>query len=210
LSNYETFRFLYPPRPKRVILESQLAQFEAAGFWAQVKKEGTHNVLAISPDRTVIAMQRRGVPHKLWTPREHTVAPFLGLPGGWYVFSSELLHTKLSGTQVPRDTNYIHDILVADSQTLYGMSFQDRQALLARLFNAPQQPVSASGSHWLLDGHTWLAQNHHRGFTRLYQGLTRPEDEGLVLKRPNAVLAPCVTASANVSWLYKIRRPKKG
>lgn len=204
VTDYLSYQFLYPPRPRRRIFKLQLPNFEAQGYWSQYKKNGTNNVIAISPDRQIIARQRHNIPHERWTASEHTVDAFRRLKGGWFVFIAELLHSKVRDV---RDINYINDILVADSRFLTGTSFAERQALLATLFNAKRLPVAATGSHFVIDRHTWLARNHKTGFSGLFAGLSAPEDEGLVLKFPHAILASCRRPDLNASWMVKIRRP---
>lgn len=208
---YTSYNFLYPPRPetKNKIYPMQILQWEARGFWAQYKKNGTNNLMAISPDRQITAMQRRNIPHINWSASEHTRLPFLDLKGGWYVFSCELLHSKVAdgAKKGLRDINYIHDILVADSAHLTGTTFAQRQEMLAELFDAKHLPIAASGSHYVIDGHTWLARNHTKGFAKMFSGLSSPEDEGLVLKSPTAKLASCAKEGANAAWMVKVRVP---
>jgi frataxin-like iron-binding protein CyaY len=207
---YSKYQFLLPPRPDNVIDRIQLPWFEKQGYVLQYKKNGTNNVMAISPDREIIAMQRHNIPHKLWAPSAHTIAPFRDLPGGWYVFVAELLHNKVKdgATKGLRDINYINEILVADSQHLTGTTFIDRQALLAKMFGADKLPIAASGSHYIIDEHTWLARNHTTNFSKIFAGLTAAEDEGVVLKQASARLKPCTTATANSAWQVKLRLPR--
>jgi hypothetical protein len=208
--DYTTYRFLWPPRPERKIYELQLDWFESQGYWAQYKKNGTGNVMAISPQREVIAKQRTNKPHILWAPSAHTSDAFRSLKGhGWYVFVAELVHSKVANASFLglRDINYINDILVADGTTLTGTTFTKRQELLADLFGASHLPVAKSGSHYVIDRHTWLARNHRSGFRKMFAGLASPEDEGLVLKQPAAKLSSCLRESSNSSWQVKIRVP---
>jgi hypothetical protein len=197
----------------------QLPHFERQGYLAQIKKNGTGNVMAISPQRKVVAMQRTNKAHILWSPSDHTANPFRDLKGhGWYVFVAELLHSKVAAEKQRqatgsesglRDINYINDILVADGTTLTGTTFEFRQQMLVEMFGADRLPVAKSGSHYVIDRHTWLARNHRSGFRRLFAGLDSPEDEGLVLKLPTGKLAPCLREGSNSSWQFKIRKPTK-
>jgi hypothetical protein len=201
---YDDFAYLWPPRPDKAISKSLLPYYENLGWVAQVKLNGTANVMAVSPDRIIKAMTRHNDDHKMWAPSAKTAKIFQSLPGkGWYVFISELMHSKVPGI---RDINYIHDVVVADGEQLVGSTFADRQKLLENLFKPnTARPIS----HYILDEHTWLAKNHTEDFDDLFEALDRPEYEGLVLKRPDAKLAPCTRQTANYSWQIKIRRPHK-
>lgn len=203
---YNKYTYLYPPRPEHAILPLDLARFEARGYVCQIKKNGTSNVMAISPDRQITAMMRDRKPHKAWEPDERTRRAFLDLPGkGWYYFCAELLHSKVSGL---RHTNYIFDILVADGTRLEGTTFSERQTILGDLF--PNSVESMGGGYRVIDQHTWLAVTYPGSFYRLFQTIQqrhRPEDEGLVLKKPNAKLAFCVSPTSNEDWQVKCRLP---
>jgi hypothetical protein len=209
---YTSYRFLWPPRPEKEIYEIQLPYWESQNYIAQLKKNGTGNLMAISPRREVTAMQRINKAHINWAPSAHTADAFRSLKGGWYVFVAELIHNKVANAEKLglRDINYINDILVADGTDLIGTTFEQRQELLANLFGANRLPVAQTGSHYVIDKHTWLARNHRSGFRKLFAGLTNPEDEGLVLKKPTAKLAPCIKATSNVAWQMKIRMPTAG
>lgn len=207
---YTAYRFLWPPRPEKKIYEMQLNWFESRGYVAQYKKNGTGNVIAISPQRNIIAMQRKNIPHVLWSPSEHTKDAFRDLKGhGWYVFVAELVHSKVANGKAIglSDINYINDILVADGRYLVGTTFTQRQTMLAELFDLKRRPVAKTGSHYVIDQHTWLARNHTSGFQKLFAGLSSPEDEGLVLKLPTAKLEPCLKLGSNAGWQVKIRKP---
>lgn len=217
---YEEYSYLWPPRPgkRQAITRTRLAERERLGAWATIKKQGTSNVLHVSPDRHVKAVNRHKGDHKLWAPIPQTHMTFRHLPGtGWYVFCAELMHSKVAGTAntstgAPlRNINYIHDILVADGDYLVGMTYADRQVLLRQLFPDTVEPLRGVG-YRVIDPYTWLAVNFmpnpaKPGFDRLFASLTLPEDEGLVLKMPDARLQFCHKEDANDAWQFKCRRP---
>lgn len=204
---YEQYAFLWPPRPSsdRKVTPQLLPYWENKGWWAQIKKNGTGNVLGISPDRQIRAMRRDRTEHKLWSPLPEAKRTFQHLPGnGWYVFTAELLHAKVPGL---RHINFLHDVLVADGEYLIDTTFAERQELLAELF--PETTPSIDGHYSIIDQYTWLATNHKRGFRKLFDSLTRPDDEGLVLKNPAAKLTLCSSENANSSWQWKCRKTHK-
>jgi len=205
---YESYRYLYPPRPE-IVVEPELLDNFVGRYWTQSKKDGTSNLMAITPDRQIIAMNRHKAPHKAWKPSGSTYEAvrraFLNLPGnGWYYFCAELLHSKGGGF---RNINYINDILVTDGQYLIGTTFADRQKLLLELFRP--MVMAPSGSHYILDDNTWLAINHTTDFYDLFQTFLAAGDEGVVLKDPSAKLGWCSSPTANSTWQRKCRRPGK-
>jgi hypothetical protein len=213
---YNEYRYLWPPRPgsKQVLNSSRIAARERDGFWAQIKKQGTSNILHVGPDRLVKAVNRHHGDHKLWQPIPQTHATFANLPGsGWYVFCAELMHSKVADPRL-KNINYIHDVLVADGEYLVGTTFAQRQDMLASLFPDTVQPINGVG-YRVIDPYTWLAINHAPNpnrpgsFEKLFFSLTKPEDEGLVFKSPTAKLNFCHSETANDSWQWKVRRPTK-
>ena len=200
---YDAFSYLWPPRPEKAITADLIGFYEKRGWVAQHKLNGTCNVLAVAPDRRIVAMNRHNETHKLWTPTPASSRVFQKLPGkGWYVFTTELMHSKVPGI---KDTNFIHDVLVADGAYLVGTAFSARQDMLRALF----KPSGECDSHYVIDENTWLAKTHTSGFRKLYDGMERPEHEGIVMKNPAAALALCSRESANAGWQVKSRRPHK-
>lgn len=205
---YTKFSYLYPPRPEKAIPSRLFRFYEDRKFVAQAKKNGTCNVIAVSPDRTIHAMTRHAVEHKAWQPNHLTQATFQNLPGdGWYVFVAELMHSKISGL---RNTNYINDILVSNGEYLIGSTFAARQKLLQKLF--PNCEEDSSETHYIIDEQTWLAKNHTTGFLKFFTSMASDksgnhENEGLVLKDPNATLAICSKPNSNSAWMVKCRHP---
>lgn len=195
--------YLFPPRPENSIPADRLDVYEAKGFVAQVKKNGTSNVIMVSPEREIRCYKRDNTEHKAWAITDKSGARFRQLPGqGWYVFAAELMHSKVHGI---RDTNYIYDIMVNNGDYLVGTKFSDRQKILKRLF-LRRRNIVETYSHYILDPNTWLSTVHDHGFYQLFTSLSKDEDEGLVLKDPDSALAFCGRKDNNRDWQVKCRR----
>lgn len=213
---FENWQYLWPPRPEKAIPKSLLSFYGKRNWVAQVKLNGTCNVLSVSPDNVIDARTRHfnidEGQHKLWAPSANTAAPFKTLPrpnGGWYVFVAELMHSKVKDGI--RDTNYIHDILVADGEYLVGKAFEERQVLLRSLFPEIDETNSTVAYH-VIDKNTWLARNHIGiDFASLYDGvIPDPSYEGLVVKNPAAKLRLCSRKErVNADWQIKCRKGNK-
>jgi hypothetical protein len=202
---YSNYSYLFPPRPDKAISPQLLASIEAQGYHGQIKKNGSCNVLAVTPDKGIIAKTRHKEDHKLWRPDLRKLTAFTGLPGsGWYVFVAELLHSKVPGL---RDINYVHDVLVLDGDYLVGVPQVERHRRLCELFAVKGREETYS--HWVVDEHTWIAKQFTEGFKAIYDSLDKPEDEGLVLKNPNSPLALCMKATSNSGGMLKARKAHK-
>jgi hypothetical protein len=194
---YENYRYLWPARPERVIPPSALAQVEAMGWWAQPKLNGANCTLYVSPERTTLQRHRHGdQPLKTWQPGARWDSFVQELPvGGWYVFQSELLHTKGTG----RDTLYLYDLLVTNGDYLVGRTYRDRYHLLLDL---------CGGTGEVTEG-VFVSDIYTKDFAGAFATLQNDHRiEGLVCKNPEASLLLCSRSTSNSSWQVKCRYPK--
>lgn len=206
--------YLYPPRPDKAIPSALLGFYENRNWMAQIKKNGTCNVLTVTADekgRHVAAMTRHKTGHELWTPNDVSEAAFKALPGdGTWVFVAELLHSKVKGG--PQNTNYLHDCLVADGKYLLGSAYADRYIKLVHAFTP--QLKSGEDDAYKINDNTFILKNFYPGddlsFKDRFKALSKPEDEGLVLKDPGARLRLCDREKANVDGMVKCRKYREG
>jgi hypothetical protein len=208
--NYSSFSYITPPRAEAKIPVGLLRMYEKQNWVAQVKKNGTNSVIFVGPDRKPFAYNRHGEPHRQWKFDAASAELFRAIPGqGWYVFNAELLHSKVSGG--PRNTNYVHDLLVADGEYLLGSTYLERVTLLEKLlFDVSglfASDATFKTSHFELTPTTWLATWIVGNFVSNYEALSAPEDEGLVLKDPQGKLR--TTDGKGAPWMAKIRRANK-
>lgn len=212
--NFNEYRYLYPPRPDKKIAPPMLSFQEKRGWVAQVKKNGTCTVLYVTPEKEIITKTRHDSDHKMWKDTESkAVEYFKTLPGnGWYVFACELMHNKTKHIQ---DTLYVFDIMVADGESLTGMTFAERQEIIMKLFGVDENTeVNDTHSHYVINPRVWVAKLIHGDFKKEMaiiqersEHLTDDmslEDEGLVLKNPKASLNFC-SQKGNSSWMVKCR-----
>lgn len=200
---YEEYIYLDPPRPENAIMQGSLERYEKLGYWAQFKKNGTCSIIYVPPKgQEPFAKTRHSndPDHKAWQFTEHSLLQFRKLQDKhWHVFTAELLHSKGNGI---RDTNYLHDVLVFESEYMLGSQFEFRQELLAEIFDVKKHKKTTS--HYVVDAHTWVARNYHPGddYEHLFKEELGPEDEGLVLKNPHGIL----TTKKNSNWQVKCRK----
>lgn len=202
---YEDFAYLWPPRPEIAVDPSMLHVFQRRGHVAQIKMNGTANVIFVAPDKTVTAMSRHNEDHKQWNVDPAVMRDFSALPGkGWYVFVAELMHNKVPGI---KNVNYVHDILVNDGEYLVGMTQEERQDILHdRLMT--DHAVEAQ-HHYVVSPNLWLPIEYEGDFNNIFSSLKAPEYEGIVLKDPKQKLAVCSRASSNKAGQVKCRKTHK-
>lgn len=207
---YDSFSYITPPRTEVVIPQPFLKYLQNKGWWAQIKKNGTNSVIFVPPDRKPFAYNRHGEAHKQWAFTPESAALFRDIPGNsWWVFNAELLHSKVAGGM--KDTNYVHDVLVANGEYLLGKSYVERyellkSTLLGAAVNLKAQAKECTG-YLQLTPKTLLASIYATNFTCLFDSLSGAENEGLVLKNPAAPLG--TNDGRKALWMAKIRRPNK-
>jgi hypothetical protein len=133
---------------------------------------------------------RHNEDNKAWLPKKELLEFFSRYPDT--VFIGELLHSKHESV---KDTVYLFDVIRWKGRDLVGKTFEERARLLTLI-----KPRSKK---------ILIAKLYKRGFAALFDSLTDPLDEGIVLKRPDARLDSCLTDNRNTGWQVKCRRPTK-
>ena len=193
--NYTEYAYLWPPRPETKIAIPMLSFYEKQGYWAQVKKNGTCTVI-FCRGHEVIFKTRHDDDHKAWSPKPSHIKFFQRDNPQWDVYVAELLHSK---TPHIKDQLYIFDKIVENGVHLVGTTFAERQINLLSQWTGDNEIDQLR-----VDEHVSVALNFDSGFKQLYDTL-KPEDEGLVLKDPNAKLRACLKPDSNAGWQVKCR-----
>ena len=191
---YDEYTYLWLPRPEQKIAKPLLGFYEERGYWAQTKKNGTATMI-FARGKEVIFKTRHNDDHKAWTPKADHVKFFAGRDK-WNVYCAELLHSK---TPHIKDTLFIFDQLVSDGEHLTGKTFAERQGLLSDL-----EILEDCDDQYRLDDRIYLAKCFNENFAQRYDHL-KPEDEGLVLKDPDAKLRLAFKEGSNSEWQAKCR-----
>lgn len=205
LKDYLEWKYLYPPRPEASLTADRLPYYEKEGWWGQYKKNGTCSIDGFSPTGLFHSMNRHAEPHRAWrmTDRVKEVLASFFPRKSWTVVVLEILHSK---TPTIKDTVYIHDLLVLESQYLLGTTFDYRQSLLEQLL--PSSVLTKS--HYVIDQNVWRARNIKKDFLKHFTEIIDPKiDEGLVLKNPQGTLKRCSSPGSNSGWQLKFRYPTK-
>jgi len=200
--NYDTYIYLWPPRPETKIPRGMLSFYEQRGWIAQKKKNGTCTVIFTNGSQVIFKTRHYDEDHKMWQAKPEHINFFLqhgGKNGTWNVFVAELLHNK---TTHIKDHLYIFDQIVADGVQLVKMTFMERQLLLRQLGG------TFTDDCYMISPFISISHCFTSGFVKMFDTL-KPEDEGLVLKDPNARLKPCYRGNSNASWQVKSRLPHK-
>lgn len=200
--------YFYPPRPVNACSPNQLDLFEAEGWWAQTKFDGTCGIFTVGGG-VVKAMTRHGPnsPMKRWTPTPAHTEALLSLPTDdqLCVFVGETMHGRVNAPHLAHNPIILHDVLAWQGKQLTGTSYEKRMDMLELLM-----PGLEYDTHYVYANHLWRMRNIKTGLRKFYDDRLRmrkwfPEYEGVVIKRPDGKLAPCDGDNRNGSWQLKCR-----
>lgn len=205
---YASFRYIYPPRPKNPIPNTELSFWDNGSLIAQPKLNGS-NCLIFTNGVKHIAMNRHNGRMTNFQIKDEEIAALYKGTGGWTVLNGEYMNkNKQDETRSAFNHKFvIFDILVDDGDYLVGKTFEERIALLDSMFG---QEDSEKDYLYGISENVYRVKSYMNGFNMLYDRLT-PIDmiEGLVMKRKNARLEMGNTELNNVKSQIKCRKETK-
>jgi ATP-dependent DNA ligase len=191
---------------------------------AQYKLDGNRNMIFVSPERKVTFWNRKldkvtGQPYQqnyeIQTPLLEKILA-IAPDKQWTVFDSELMHTKGGG--YVKNTIYLYDVLVWQSQHLQNTSYNNRYQIIENL-GLPILPLLGKEASQVERGaiignnNIYLAQNIlPADWDKAWKQVRRCDFiEGLVLKRtgPISNLEYGSSEYNNSGWMVRVRKAKK-
>jgi hypothetical protein len=207
--NYNSFRYIFPPRPKNAIPDSDLNFWDNHSLVAQPKLNGSNCVIFTNGEKLMIMNRHSQYMTNVDIQRQEVLDLFKGEPGKWMVLNGEYLNKSKQdeNRQTFNHKLVIFDILVYNSDYLVGKTFQERINLLDELYG---QNDSEKSYLYSVSNNVYRVKSFESGFKSLYDQLT-PIDmiEGLVLKRKNARLEIGNTENNNIKSQLKARKATK-
>jgi len=207
--NYNSFRYIFPPRPKNAIPDSDLNFWDNGSLIAQPKLNGSNCVIFMNGEKMMIMNRHSQYMTNVNISRLEVAELFRGEPGKWMVLNGEYLNKSKQDENrlVFNHKLVIFDILVYNSDYLVGQTFEQRIKLLDDLYG---QKDSEKPYLYSISDNVYRVKSFESGFKSLYDQLT-PIDmiEGLVLKRKNARLEIGNTENNNTKSQLKARKPTK-
>ena len=207
--NYNSFRYIFPPRPKNAIPDSDLNFWDNGSLLAQPKLNGSNCVIFTNGEKLMVMNRHSQYLTNVDIQRQEVLDLFRGEPGKWMVLNGEYLNKSKQdeNRQTFNHKLVIFDILVYNSDYLVGKTFQERINLLDELYG---QKDSEKSYLYSISNNVYRVKSFENGFKSIYDQLT-PIDliEGLVLKRKNARLEIGNTENNNIKSQLKARKPTK-
>lgn len=205
MAKYLNYRYIFPPRPKNAIPDSELNSWDNGSLLAQPKLNGSNCLIFTNGEKSVV-MNRHNQRLTNFRISDEEVKNMYRGEGGWIVLNGEYLNkNKSDETNQPFNHKFvIFDILAYDGDYLVGKTFEERVQLLDTLYDK----VDSEKEYLYKNSeNVYRVKSYLNGFKDLFDKLT-PIDmlEGLVLKRSNAKLEVGSSENNNTKSQIKCRK----
>lgn len=208
MAKYLTYRYIFPPRPKNAIPDSELNFWDNGSLIAQPKLNGSNCVIFTNGEKSVV-MNRHNQRLSNFQLSDSEIKDIYRGTGGWTILNGEYLN-KSKSDETGQSFNHkfiIFDILAFDGEYLVGKTFEQRVSLLDSLYGTVD---SEKNYLYSVSLNVYRVKSYQSDFKNIYDELT-PIDmiEGLVLKRKSARLEVGTSENNNIKSQLKCRKPTK-
>lgn len=201
---YQSFQYIFPPRPKNPIPDTDLKIWDNGMMIAQPKINGS-NCTIYTNGKDIYVYNRHG--QRLTgfdISKEEVLKLYSG--SGWMVLNGE--YTNKSKKDINGDVFSnkfcLFDILVKDSNYLIGTTFQQRVDMIDQLYGIPNDYIGQ------ISENIYRIKSFNRDFKQIFDDLTKIDMvEGLVLKRKSSKLEIGTSENNNSKSQIKARKPTK-
>lgn len=208
MSKYLTYRYIYPPRPKNAIPDTELDFWDNGSLIAQPKLNGSNCVIFTNGDKFMV-MNRHNQRLTNFRLSDNEIKDIYRGDGSWTILNGEYMNKSKSDEsgQVFNHKFVIFDILALDGEYLVGKTFEERVEILDKLYG---QRDSEKEYLYSITTNVYRVKSYKDEFKSLFDKLT-PIDmiEGLVMKRKNAKLEIGTSENNNVKSQIKCRKATK-
>ena len=208
MAKYLNYRYIFPPRPKNAIPDSELNSWDDGTLLAQPKLNGSNCLIFTNGEKSVV-MNRHNQRLTNFRISDEEVKNMYRGNGEWIVLNGEYMNkNKSDESNQPFNHKFvIFDILAYDGDYLVGKTFEERVNLLDTLYD---QIDSKKDYLYSISTNVYRVKSYRDGFKAFFDKYT-PIDmiEGVVLKRANARLELGATEQNNIKSQLKSRKPTK-
>lgn len=213
--NYNSFKYLFPPRPEFKIPSADLSKFDTGQYICQPKYNGSC-CLVFTNGKELHIYNRHKELLSNWSKDIDFIS--LAKSKNWFVYAGEYLNKGKEGEAGTKEKNkyVIWDVLVWDGIYLIGTPLLDRLKLLEKIY--PCKRAIVRGNEIEIYDHLcctefkgiYKAPTYLNNFSTLYNDIVKTElYEGLVLKKIDSRLTFGLNENNNQDWQVKCRKETK-
>lgn len=207
MAKYLNYRYIFPPRPKNAIPDTELGFWDNGSLIAQPKLNGSNCVIFTNGEKTIV-MNRHNQRLTNFNISDNEIRDIYR-GEGWMILNGEYMNKSKSdeNNQVFNHKFVIFDILGFNGEYLVGKTFEERIQLLDTIYG---QVDSEKEYLFKVTENVYRVKSYVSDFKSLYDKLT-PIDmiEGLVMKRKNARLELGTSENNNTKSQLKCRKATK-
>lgn len=204
---YNSYKYIYPCRPKNPIPPTELNDWEKMGMFGQPKLNGS-NCTIFTNRKELHIMNRHNERLTNFKIDKDEIFSILD-SDNWVAINGEYLN-KNQLDENKKEFNHklvLFDILVLDSTYLLGKTFRERINIIYDKFGTKE---SEKDYLYKISDNIFSVKTYEKDFLNLYNEFTKVDLlEGLVLKRSNAKLEPGLREDNNSKSQVKSRKQTK-
>ena len=202
---YNSYSYIYPPRPEYKILPDSLDKYDTGEYIAQAKFNGSCCELFMDGvSKTMIKNRHNGTLTLFKLSEEEMKSVYRGK--GHMVLVGEYMN-KNQNDENEKSWNHkfvIFDILVYNSEYLVGTTYTERYNLLKEIYET--KPYSDYADQ--ITDNIFMVKNYENNFKTIWERITKIGMlEGLVLKKREGKLERGTREKNNMGWQCKARKP---
>ena len=202
---YESYRYIFPPRPKNAIPDSEISHWDSMNSMiAQPKLNGSNCVIFTNGERQIVMNRHNQRLTNFRLTESEIKEIYRG--DGWMVINGEYMNkSKMDENgQTFNHKFVIFDILTFNGDYMVGKTFEERIHLLDELYG---QVDSEKEYLYQISPNIYRVKSYDSGFKGLFDRLTKNNQviEGLVLKRKLARLELGASMDNNTRSQVKCR-----
>ena len=201
---YESFQYIFPPRPKNPIQSKDLKIWDNDMMVAQPKLNGS-NCTVYMDGQNVYVYNRHGQKMSNFDlDKQELQSLYRGK--GWMVLNGEYMNKSKKDQfgEIFNNKFCLFDILVFENNYLVGKTFQERINMLNDFYGESNEVLHC------ITPNVFRIKSFYTEFEKLYNSLVSTDMmEGLVLKRKSAKLEVGSTENNNIKSQIKVRKPTK-
>ena len=204
MAKYLNYRYIFPPRPKNAIPDTELEFWDNGSLIAQPKLNGSNCVIFTNGVKTIV-MNRHNQRLSNFNISDNEIKDIYR-GEGWMILNGEYMNKSKSdeNNQVFNHKFVIFDILGYNGDYLVGKTFEERIQLLDEIYG---QVDSEKEYLFKVTENVYRVKSYVDNFKSLYDKLTQNNQlmEGLVLKRKSARLELGTSENNNTKSQIKCR-----
>ena len=208
MAKYLNYRYIFPPRPKNAIPDTELEFWDNGSLIAQPKLNGSNCVIFTNGEKTIV-MNRHNQRLTNFNLSDNEIKDIYR-GEGWMILNGEYMNKSKSdeNNQVFNHKFVIFDILGYNGEYLVGKTFEERIQLLDSIYG---QVDSEKEYLFKVTENVYRVKSYQNGFKELFDRLTQNNQlmEGLVLKRKAARLELGTSENNNTKSQIKCRKATK-